>query len=114
LGSSSAIAVFGGEKARTGEFPHMVAIGWRKHITITFDCGGSLISNRFVLTAAHCEKSDSIRPSFVRLGDQNLKTRSDGVVEVDIDIAEFIKHEQYSALTHKNDVALIKMAREVT
>ncbi|KAG5684696.1 hypothetical protein PVAND_013910 [Polypedilum vanderplanki] len=105
--------IYGGDIAKGGEFPHMVAIGWQKLNTISFDCGGSLISERYVLTAAHCEKSDNIRPSFVRLGDQNVKTRDDGMIEIDIAIEDFIVHQDYSSITHKNDIALIRMAQEV-
>lgn len=69
---------------------------------------------RHVLTAAHCDLSDGIRPSFVRLGDQNLRSTEDQVIEVDIEIVEFIKHPLYSVSTHKNDIAIIKFARDVT
>lgn len=48
--------IVGGEKTKNGEYPHMAAIGWRTlDGTLSFKCGGSLISDRFVLTAAHCE-----------------------------------------------------------
>lgn len=97
-----------------GEFPHMVAIGWRRPIaTVSFDCGGSLISERHAITAAHCEKSGNLEPSFVRLGDHDLFSRDDGMNEVDIDIADFIKHPQYSSRNLKNDIAIIKLARSV-
>ena len=47
--------IVGGEKTKVGEYPHMAAIGWRDlDGSLEFVCGGSLISERFVLTVAHC------------------------------------------------------------
>lgn len=106
--------IVGGEKTKNGEFPHMAAIGWRSlDETLEFKCGGSLISEKFVLTAAHCNRADGAAPTVVRLGDQNLKSRTDGLSEVDIPIAEFITHEQYRRSSYYNDIALIKLSRSV-
>lgn len=47
--------VIGGTKTKIGEFPHMAALGYRViDGGISFFCGGSLISEKFILTAAHC------------------------------------------------------------
>lgn len=46
--------IVGGTKAKAKEFPHMAAIGFDTSDGIVWACDGTLISERFVLTAAHC------------------------------------------------------------
>lgn len=107
--------VVGGQDANPNEFPHMAAIGYPNfNGEISFNCGGSLISDRFVLTVAHCEKSDRQSPTMVRLGDLNLKKRDKGLPELDVPIERFINHEAYNRETRENDIALIKMTRPVS
>lgn len=106
--------IVGGVKTKNGEYPHMAALGWvGLDGTLEFKCGGSLISSKFVLTAAHCARSDGASPSVIRLGDQNLRSRNDGLTEVDISIAEFIKHESYRKSSYYNDIAVVRMSRSV-
>lgn len=46
--------VSGGTEAKLGEFPWMALLKYRSDDPRPFFCGGSLISDRHVLTAAHC------------------------------------------------------------
>lgn len=46
--------IVGGEKAIKHEFPHFALIGYEENDQRVFKCGGSIISERFILTAAHC------------------------------------------------------------
>lgn len=106
--------VVGGVDAKPGEFPHMAVLGYPDfNGDLSFKCGGSLISELFVLTAAHCSKADRTSPSTIRLGELNLKVKDRGNPEVDIAIDSFISHEAYNKETRENDIALVKMAQPV-
>lgn len=105
--------VVGGDDATENQFPHMAAIGYRgSGSSVSFGCGGSLISDRFILTAAHCNATQNTKPSFVRLGEHDLSKLSGN--EKDYEIEDFIQHPDYNIAMKKNDIALIKLKTPVT
>lgn len=46
--------IVGGTEAQPREFPHMARLGFGNFTSLRWGCGGSLISRRFILSAAHC------------------------------------------------------------
>ena len=102
--------VVGGENADINMYPWIVQlITVSKWGSVYFSCGGSLIGDQWVLTAAHCI---SRRTNYrVRVGDHTLTT-GDG--EIEIEVAEAIVHPQYKSRSNIYDFALLRLASPVT
>uniref|UniRef100_A0A8D8FDR4 Serine protease snake n=1 Tax=Culex pipiens TaxID=7175 RepID=A0A8D8FDR4_CULPI len=105
---------FGGVRAVRGEFQHMAAIGWNNSGSIKYLCGGSLITSRFVLTAAHCVADGEGKPPVtVRLGDTNLNSTEDVQFSQQVRIKALKRHPQYRFSRKYYDIALIELEEEV-
>ncbi|XP_034116679.2 serine protease grass-like isoform X2 [Drosophila albomicans] len=122
-GAESLIVGSYGELTRKGEFPWMVLLKYETSGR-PFLCGGSLITNRFVLTAAHCTTAPA-NIIGVRLGEHNLDTDNDCSTWLgyktdclppyeEFGIEDIRPHPKFERHTNSYDIALIKLNQSVT
>ncbi|GLV39372.1 snake [Carabus blaptoides fortunei] len=106
--------IVGGTPAEPGEFPHMALVGYRNYENeIEWNCGGTLISELYVLTAAHCTHTRLGQPAVIRLGELNLASDNDGSEPKDFEVAQVIRHPKYRQPEKYHDIGLIRMSRPV-
>lgn len=116
-GLSSADRIHRGREASLSQFPWMALLF---NATGHVICGGTLISEQYVLTAAHC--ADYVIT--VRLGEHNITSEKDCADILKQDCAppaqnfnvtksDIIAHKFYSPSKMSNDIALIKLPSKV-
>ncbi|CAL4169337.1 unnamed protein product [Meganyctiphanes norvegica] len=116
---------FKAQTIKAGSFPWLAAVGMmKKKLTMTQNghttqndhfsayCGGTLITNRHVLSAAHCFLSPRLKskPTHVRLGEHHLLLNRDGAQ--DFRIIE-TRTNNYDPDTNSRDIAILKLDRTV-
>lgn len=94
--------IVAGEQAFAGQFPHQASLKW--HGGIHF-CGGVIITNRFVLTAAHCTQGPYSLPSLVTVAVGALRHSDDATLH---DVSRIVNHPGYDLETSKNGISIIQ------
>ncbi|XP_026102785.1 complement factor D-like [Carassius auratus] len=98
------VGIVNGKEAKPHSRPYMVSI----QSNGTHVCGGSLISDHWVLTAAHCWKRNQTLTVVVGAHDLKKIKNSDH-----IGVESYIQHKSYSVDFHFNDIMLLKLQGKV-
>ncbi|XP_061388810.1 venom protease-like [Musca vetustissima] len=102
--------IVGGQESKIGAWPWMALLGYGDEYSGSpFKCGGSLVTARHVITAAHCVL-DSLK--FVRLGEHDLTTDFEAQ-HIDVNIVRSVIHPKYDNRTGHSDIAILYLERNV-
>ncbi|XP_058124254.1 transmembrane protease serine 9-like, partial [Anopheles ziemanni] len=105
-------------EAVRGEFPWHVAIFHQEYSSPVYACGGSLVSDRFVITAAHCVVNAnngyplSKDKFFLQLGYHELGVAEEGCTQ-DLGVKKVHLHPQFRSGTHRHDLAMLEIEQPV-
>ncbi|XP_050999125.1 granzyme E-like isoform X3 [Acomys russatus] len=98
--------IIGGHEVTPHSRPYMAFVRSLKEDGNRSRCGGFLVQDNFVLTAAHCWGS-SMR---VTLGAHNIKAHEQS--QQIIRVAKAIPHPKYNSENKINDIMLLKLERK--
>merc|ERR1712241_1456918 len=123
--------IIGGKETKRGELPYQAVLGYRRRRKTKYNCGGTLINRRYVITAAHCQhkKIPRLQIREVVIGDWDLEhdpdcAGDDGgcrpgspfkkVQRFDVTNNDIKVHEKWDlnkVVDQGNDIALIRLPR---
>lgn len=100
--------IIGGGDATVGQFPYQVSL--RDNNSTEHFCGGSIITKRFVLTAAHCTDLESSKPQNVRVV-VGAHRMSSGGTHYTVD--KILKHPGYGPIDSSNDISIVRTTHPI-
>lgn len=104
--------IVNGHTAKVGQFPYQAAQRVWSDKTSSYEhrCGGSIISNRWIVTAAHCTYGNFSDPSesVVFVGAHHIK--NDGQLH---HLDRIINHPSYRTGPSRNDISLIQTIERI-
>ncbi|XP_063628905.1 chymotrypsin-1-like [Cydia splendana] len=103
------LGIYGGHAIYIEDAPYMAAL-FGDYYGFRYFCGGSIIHERFILTAAHCIRSIEDTSSIkVLVGSDNLEQKS-GVF---LDMEKHLCYKAFIPFGNLNDICLLKLKEPI-
>merc|ERR1712013_755675 len=102
--------IVGGVVTEVNEYPWQVGIVDKGYTDVW--CGASLISDRWILTAAHCTRGEKAGNIQALLGEHDYSSNKETEM-IRVGIADIINHPDYHHQTTDIDFSLLKMKKTI-
>merc|ERR1712096_28205 len=107
--ANRATRIVGGVETEVNEYP------WQVGIIDTFTgkpyCGGSILSSRTILTAAHCTVDSSAQSMTVVVGEHDWTVAGDGEQRMSVCGKE--EHPSYNSITLDYDISILTLCEDI-
>ncbi|GMF38804.1 unnamed protein product [Phytophthora fragariaefolia] len=101
--------IFGGSETEASKFPYIVSLRQNNPSGSTY-CGGTLIASQYVVTAAHCVKTDRAT-IYASIASAYGSGARDGM---QVKVVKGYRHPMYNKSAHLYDVGVLKLEKTVT
>ncbi|KAH1027471.1 venom serine protease 34 [Dendroctonus ponderosae] len=109
--ASKSFQIVGGNETGINEFPAMVGIV--SFSTKSLVCGGHIISDRYLLSAAHCVFQKDPNELAILAGDHNITSGDDTLYSALYNINAYEIHPDYDSSIYANDIAILQTTKSI-
>merc|ERR1719153_1509056 len=108
--ANRALKIVGGVATEKNEYPWQVLV-YTTYMPFGF-CGGSILSSRTILTAAHCFHGEPVEDHTVVLAEHDWTVTGDG--EQRMKVCDRVDHPKYNSGTRFNfDIAILTLCEDI-
>jgi len=107
--------IVGGDTATFGQWPWQISLMRYKegkfisHGTWEHKCGGVILSDKWVATAAHCVLGENVTALQIRLGELHMRSQGEPARHLDKKILKVKMHSRFDNLTKEFDIVLLQI-----
>uniref|UniRef100_T1IUY0 Peptidase S1 domain-containing protein n=1 Tax=Strigamia maritima TaxID=126957 RepID=T1IUY0_STRMM len=106
--------ITGGLRAKFGEWPWQISLRLRVGNHFRHQCGATLLSKYFAVTAAHCVYNIPTHLFKARLGEFDFASEGEDLGHFEVPLSAVIIHPNFDYPSLRNDVALVRFRKPIT